>query len=84
MQPDSDSYAIVTTDASPMAAVVHKRMPVVLSKQACERWLDTSKYDIEALTALLIPYAGADLQAYPGSTYVNSPQNTDQTCIQPM
>lgn len=83
-QPDSDSYAIITTDANPLAAAVHKRMPVVLTKQACERWLDANNNDLQALSALLVPYAGNDLQSYAVSTYVNSPQHTDQACIQPM
>jgi putative SOS response-associated peptidase YedK len=83
-QKDSDSYAIVTTDANPVAAPVHRRMPVVLTKKDCERWLDETAQDVAGLSHLLMPYPGDDLQAYPVSTYVNSPQHTGEECIKPL
>ncbi|HVA55196.1 MAG TPA: SOS response-associated peptidase [Gammaproteobacteria bacterium] len=83
-QEDSDSYAIVTTDANPVAAPVHRRMPVVLAKKTCAAWLDEAAQDIKTLSSLLTPYSGDDLHAYPVSTYVNSPQHTGEECIKPL
>ncbi len=83
-QADSDSYAIVTTDANPVAAPVHRRMPVVLTKKSCETWLDEAVQDVAVLSSLLTPYPGDDLQTYPVSTYVNSPQHTGEECIKPV
>jgi putative SOS response-associated peptidase YedK len=77
----SDSFAIVTTAANPIAEPVHKRMPVVLTKQAGAVWLNEANTDISGLSALLTPYDGNDLRVYPVSDYVNSPQHTGDECI---
>jgi len=82
-QQDSDSYAIVTMDASPVAAPVHNRMPVVLNAGDCMSWLGSSEQGADHLAKLIRPYDGKDLDVYPVSTYVNSPKNTGQQCIEP-
>ena len=80
---EGDNYAIITTEANPLAAKVHKRMPVVLTGSDCERWLEEAR-DAQILVDVLRPYPGNDLRAYPVSTYVNSPQHTDEACIRPL
>lgn len=80
---DVDSYAIITTEANPAAALIHPRMPVILSSKTCEEWLDADGKE-KQLNAMLRPYSGKNLNAYPVSTYVNSPNNTDAKCIDPL
>lgn len=76
-----DSYAIVTTDANPLSAPIHSRMPAILSPDACDIWLDAENKDASKLHTLLNPYVGKDLELYPVSPYVNTPKHTDEKCI---
>ena len=50
---------------------IHKRMPVILECEREEEWLFTE--DADERKALLKPYPGQDLTAYPISTQVNDP-----------
>ncbi|MGA9852039.1 MAG: SOS response-associated peptidase family protein [Gammaproteobacteria bacterium] len=79
-----DTYAIITTDANPVAAPVHARMPAILDKDACKIWLDPKNKDAAPLEKLLTPYQGEDLDTYPVSTYVNSPKKTGEACLKPV
>lgn len=76
-----ESYAIVTTDANPLAAKVHSRMPVVLTGESCEQWLNEGPEQAAELEALLKPYGAKDLDTYRVSTYVNKPSNTSAECL---
>ena len=81
---DSDTYAILTTAANPIAAPVHNRMPVILDAGACTAWLDPAESDALRLAALLTPYGHDNLDAYPVSAYVNSPQHDGRQCLEPL
>jgi len=72
-----ESYAIITTAANELMAKLHDRMPVILAEKDQAAWLDPKNERREELQALLKPYAGEDLDAYPVSTRVNSPKNDD-------
>lgn len=77
-----DSYAIVTTEASPVAVPIHNRMPVILNSETCEVWLDTDKREEIRLDKLLSPYFGNDLDKYAISTYVNNPAHIEKQCFE--
>ena len=83
-QQDSDSYAIVTTEANTLSTPIHNRMPAVLSEHACETWMDVDHSEPVKLGALLRPYSGSDLRAYRVNTAVNSTRNDSEDCIRPM
>ncbi len=74
------SFAIVTSEAAPAVRSIHDRMPVVLPRQLRDRWLDRGATPAE-LSALVRPYAGDDLEAWPVSRLVNSPANDVPDCI---
>jgi putative SOS response-associated peptidase YedK len=78
-----ETCAIITTDANALAKAVHDRMPVILSADTGRAWIDPDA-DAADLQKLLRPYAGADLDAYPVSTRVNSPRNNGPELIQPL
>lgn len=78
-----ESCAVITTDASPVAAQVHHRMPVLLTLGAAEEWLDESTRARRAVE-LMAPYDGGDLECYEVSRYVNSPANDSPDCIVPV
>ncbi len=76
-----ESFAILTTDANPLLAPIHDRMPVILEPAAWPAWLEVEGTPPEALAALLAPAPDDALDAYPVSTRVNSPRNDDADCI---
>ena len=78
-----ETCAIITTDPSPLAAKVHHRMPVVLSLDAAEEWIDESTRTRRAVE-LMAPYKEADLECYEVSRLVNSPANDSPECITPV
>ena len=78
-----ESCTIVTTDANEATAKIHDRMPVILDEAARETWLDSKIQDGAKLEPLLAPYAEKDLVFDPISTYVNSPKNQGEKCLEP-
>jgi putative SOS response-associated peptidase YedK len=79
-----ESATIITTDANPMMAGLHDRMPVILPPEARALWLDPEFTGKEKLLALLQPYADDDLIATPVSRLVNSPKTDDPRCLNPL
>ncbi len=76
-----ESCTIIVTDANPFMALIHDRMPVILSPDDYECWLDS---DRQVGVSLLKACPGEWLDAYPVSSYVNSPRNNDVRCIDRM
>ncbi len=76
------SCTIVTTTPNDLMMSIHNRMPVILSPETWQLWLDPSTNPTE-LQALLQPFAG-DLIAKPVSTLVNNPANDGQELIRPL
>jgi putative SOS response-associated peptidase YedK len=75
------SCTIITCPANKLIAPLHDRMPVILASEDYERWLDPSRADGREL---LEPYPAAELEAFPVSPRVNSPQYDDPECIAPL
>lgn len=69
------SCAIITTAANEVLRPIHHRMPVILSKEVEDLWLDTALDDTQTLTQLLEPYPDDALEAYEVSALVNSASN---------
>jgi putative SOS response-associated peptidase YedK len=84
----SDSAAhltctIITTVPNRLVAPIHNRMPVILPRQAYDRWLDPDPVSSGSLDGLLSPYPAEEMVAYPVSRYVNDPGNDTPECIKP-
>lgn len=77
------SCAIITTEPNALLAPIHNRMPVILSPEACARWLDSADLPPIRLRDLLKPYPAELMLAYPVSILVNSSANDDPACIAP-
>ena len=73
---------ILTTGANALVGEVHDRMPVILAADAYDVWLVPAS-ERDELTGLLAPYPEDEMEAYPVSRFVNSPQNNDPRCIEP-
>jgi putative SOS response-associated peptidase YedK len=78
-----ETCTVVTTTANPLLAPIHDRMPVILDPSAYRMWLDPTTPAAVA-TALLRPYRGPGLYAYPVSTHVNTPAHDDARCLEPV
>ncbi|MFD1706907.1 SOS response-associated peptidase [Siminovitchia sediminis] len=69
------SCTILTTGANSLVKDVHDRMPVILTPEAEQVWLDRSVEDSSVLKDLLKPYETEKMEAFPVSPLVNSPKN---------
>jgi putative SOS response-associated peptidase YedK len=50
-------------------------MPVILSSNGCDMWLDDELHDEQALLPLLAPYAAEEMTARAVSRLVNNPKS---------
>lgn len=78
------SYSIITTSANALMAKIHQRMPVILPREAYERWLDRSYKDTDELQKLLRPYPEEEMEAWPVSKTVNNSRNEGPECLEPL
>lgn len=79
-----ESCTILTTDANELAAAVHDRMPVILSRDDRHAWLDPEIEDVEALQQMLRPYPAAEMSARQVNPMVNKVENDVPECIAPL
>ena len=73
---------IITIDTSKELKHIHNRMPLILTKDRMEKWIDCNQPKDHALQSLK-PY-NKPLDYYPVSKFVNTPFNNSQQCMEPM
>ena len=78
------SCAILTRDAVGPAAAVHDRMPVLLSKDSENAWLDRKITDAAQAIAAALENGVTQVQHHPVSRRVNIASNDDESLIQPL
>ena len=78
-----ESFAIVTTAASPQLEFVHRRQPVMLSKLGAVEWMARDQ-DAAVLVDLMSPRLALDLSVVPVSTFVSNSRNNGPRCIEPV
>lgn len=76
--------AILTTTPNSVTSAVHDRIPVILSPDAYDVWLDPGMSDVRAASELLKPYDARLMRSYPVSARVNSVANDDAECAAPV
>ncbi len=74
------TFTIITTQANEVISKLHDRMPVILSPQTEQIWLDTNT-PAEELKKLLKPFEAKKTRYYPVSPLVNSVTNDDARLI---
>ena len=79
-----ETCTIITTEPNDLMAPIHNRMPVILAPASYDQWLDPTFQHVEPLKALLRPYPGEELMAYPVSTLVNNPRHDAPQCLEPV
>jgi putative SOS response-associated peptidase YedK len=79
-----DTVAIVTAPASADLAVLHHRVPVTISPEDFDRWLDCRDTDAETAMALLAAPAEGEFAWHEISKRVNSAANDDAQLTLPI
>jgi putative SOS response-associated peptidase YedK len=77
------SATIITTEPNELIASVHNRMPVILPPDCYAQWLDPTPQPASRFQSLLIPYPPREMEAYPISLLVNSPDNDRSEILSP-
>jgi putative SOS response-associated peptidase YedK len=75
-----ESCTILTTTPNSVAAEVHDRMPVILSTDDYDLWLDPGVTNPSRILDCLKPFDPAAMRKYPVSSRVNRPENDDADC----
>jgi len=78
------SCTIITAQPNELVATIHNRMPVILSEEAYDLWLAFGDKPVDQLEKLLVPYPDNEMQAFPVSPMVNSPQTDAPELIKPI
>ncbi len=73
-----ESFTILTCAANGFMESIHDRMPVILSSEGAEHWLDAPD------PTLLIPAAAGVLASHPVSKRVNNVRNDDPSLVEPI
>lgn len=78
-----ETFTIITTVANDKLRPIHARMPVILSPETFDRWLDAAN-DTAPLLSFLGPYPADPMAFYRVGTTVNNVRNDDPSCIKPL
>ena len=75
---------VITTDAEDDLGRIHDRMPLMLTPDRYDAWLDPDNHDRDGLLGLLQPAAPGLLEAYPVSTLVSNVANNGPSLVEPL
>ena len=78
------SCTIITTTPNELIKPIHNRIPLILSQEFEEIWLDATIEDPKVLSSMLIPFPARSMEACIASDLVNSPKNETPNCIAPV
>jgi len=78
------SCTILTTTPNILLADIHDRMPVIVTPDKYDLWLNPEVEDFDAVREILKPYDSRLMRHYPVNQRVNSVQNDDADCAAPI
>jgi putative SOS response-associated peptidase YedK len=78
------TYTIITTDANELVSPLHDRMPAILRREDEDRWLAGDTPTPDEMKRILRSYPADEMDAYPVSSRVNSPDADDERLIRPL
>ena len=78
-----ETFAIVTTSANDLVREVHARMPVILDAESEALWRRPGPLSAAELERCLAPFDAAAMEAWPVSTWVNTPAHDGPRCVEP-
>lgn len=77
------TFAIVTTTPNALMVPIHNRMPVILSPENEDAWVNPGTSPEQALEVLKRPLSAAAMAAYPVSRKVNNPGYDKADVLEP-
>jgi len=78
------SCSIIVTEANAFMRKLHERMPVILSPEDYDAWLDPMNADVTGLKRLLVPATHVTLAEWPVSRALNNPRHDAPDCAEPL
>lgn len=75
--------SVLTCEPNGIMSPIHNRMPVILTPDAVNGWLDQTA-EPSSLKDLLTPYDASKMSVYEVSPFVNSVKNNSPKCIEPI
>lgn len=78
------TFAILTTNANPLVAEVHDRMPVIVRPEDYDRWLAPENGDVESLLPLTGPYPERLMETYRIGRLINRAGTEGPELIEPV
>jgi putative SOS response-associated peptidase YedK len=78
-----ETCTILTTSPNELLADIHDRMPVILSPDSYDLWLDPGFRDVTSAVEMLTPFNAKQMQRYPVSEHVNNVANDGPECSEP-
>ena len=78
------SCSILTRTPNALTSPVHDRMPVILSREAYDLWLDPGRTDVDVLPDLLKPFDARLMRYFAVSSRLNQVANDDEACSLPI
>ena len=79
-----ESCTILVANANAQVRPVHERMPVIMSPQSFDLWLDIRSQKAPPLETLLAVQQAPELEIYPVSRAVNSPKVDSDRLLEPL
>ena len=76
------TFSIITTESNSVAVAIHERMPVMLTKESEEIWLDKDSTESD-LMRILIAYPAEKMSHYPVSPRINNANTNVPSLIIP-
>ncbi len=76
--------SIITTNSAASISSIHDRMPVILSPNDFDCWLDSNFSGPEQLQSLLKPNTDSSMQATAVNKIVNSARHDSPACLSPV
>jgi putative SOS response-associated peptidase YedK len=72
------------TAANSLIGKIHDRMPVILSPNDYDQWLDPNERDTEKLMPLLKPFSESEMETFPVSLMINNPKHQGAELVNPL
>ncbi|MEM7311989.1 MAG: SOS response-associated peptidase family protein, partial [Planctomycetota bacterium] len=73
---------VLTTDSNELTSDLHDRMPVILTEEHWDFWLDQDLQESEPLSSLMVPFDSDEMKLEAVSTFVNNARNEGPECIE--
>jgi len=76
-----ESFSILTTTSNKLLENIHDRMPVIISPENFDLWLNHNMHDPLQLQEIYLPFPPEKMTAFQVPTLVNNPRFDSPACI---